>query len=657
MRKNSALPSITASRPSTSSLSSGAPSSPSSTADAAPLNSARPPKIFFRAGRPAAAAPRLAPAAKQAQGPASHRIAGAAASTPATADAATAASSPLTGPVPGVSDAFQEVFPNASPDSSQDAFVPGSGLGTGRASASVSGPDAGRVFGNGSRRFGGRRGARSRPGVRAEGRGEGRARTELRAGARVRETPLTVAALFLCLAVCLALAFALNLALLRLPAAGGDRNALARTGGETSAAASATGVASGASSHVPFAVPSDVTPDVPVARDGRSIPRILPSAERGGLPVTSAPETNAGARTGTSVLPPSLLVEPDFAPRVATAPHPAVDVERLLRALNGQGGSRGEADASAAGAAQGAATGADGKGASRLLTFPALTAAARSSAVNAGSSGSAETSALRFTLSEEGAGATSSASATSTTVPLGSPSGVPASGESGSAVPGTAASVPDASGSGSGSGAPMATVGEQGFPRLSGRGLARALATLVNASPVPSDRLASFLERVPGVALTASAPGQVSSDGVSSAAPSSGAGLFVFTQPDCPHCVRTQRLLLALKDRLSFPVVFFPIGHEASSRALYTRPGRRLSAAERGSVDAWLEESTRFLREISGTDAPYVPTFCWVVDGGARASTLTRGELGVLLAFLEQRVAPAAASEAVKGSGSARESM
>lgn len=162
--------------------------------------------------------------------------------------------------------------------------------------------------------------------------------------------------------------------------------------------------------------------------------------------------------------------------------------------------------------------------------------------------------------------------------------------------------------------------------QISGSVLERVFKKLSAAPQVERQAVEELLAHVPGIGLRDYAQKEHRTM------------LLVLTQPDCRHCHSMQAFLARLRQELSFPVLFLPVGEQPSSLACYTKKGATLSAEQETLVRSWLGTATAWLQKESQSQAPYVPTFVWITDGEAHRSTLTRTELAVLASYLNARV-------------------
>ena len=206
--------------------------------------------------------------------------------------------------------------------------------------------------------------------------------------------------------------------------------------------------------------------------------------------------------------------------------------------------------------------------------------------------------------------------------------------------------APAAAGQAAAQTAAQAAVQASPLERISRPVLERVLKNLSSAPQVDRQSVDDLLSRVPGVGLKPYAHHE------------DRTLLLVLTQPDCRHCRSMQAFLSRLREDLSFPVLFLPIGGQPSSLACYTREGATLAPEHREEVRGWLAAATTWLQTASRSQAPYVPTFVWITDGEAHRSTLTRTELAVLASYLNARVHALAAqtaqdTPALEGSASA----
>ena len=206
--------------------------------------------------------------------------------------------------------------------------------------------------------------------------------------------------------------------------------------------------------------------------------------------------------------------------------------------------------------------------------------------------------------------------------------------------------APAAAGQAAAQTAAQAAVQASPLERISRPVLERVLKKLSSAPQVDRQSVDDLLSRVPGVGLKPYAHHE------------DRTLLLVLTQPDCRHCRSMQAFLSRLREDLSFPVLFLPIGGQPSSLACYTREGATLAPEHREEVRGWLATATTWLQTASRSQAPYVPTFVWITDGEAHRSTLTRTELAVLASYLNARVHALAAqtaqdTPALEGSASA----
>lgn len=162
------------------------------------------------------------------------------------------------------------------------------------------------------------------------------------------------------------------------------------------------------------------------------------------------------------------------------------------------------------------------------------------------------------------------------------------------------------------------------FPAVSAAELEASVRKLSGARRLERAQADSLLATVPGIAAGAE---KTSAD----------TALLMFTSPDCRHCQTMQHMLGRLAERVSFPVLFLPLGREQSAKSLYTKPGAQPSPAEELRMQTWLDAATDWLVQAHGSTVTWVPCFVWIMGDDVRMATLNKRDVLVLAAWLNAR--------------------